>query len=152
MATSFTRFKNTTAQAARELEVPFASFDDGCNSPASNAAGIGITTDHPDLPAEDSPGMIGYQWTLEDQFEAVRLPQVSQVIGGVGLTEETDWPSSGGVEGNGGLGDQYVVGVSNPANIVDPNIPGGSIPDPTSEPVVTGTANLVTLAAGWTLV
>lgn len=122
-------FRDTAAVATRAAEVPTADFLDGVNN-ASCQPGIGVALN-------DSPNMTGAPdtWTLLDQFEVARVPQVSQVIGGLGVTTSADWPGSGGIEGNGSGHAQFIVGVSNPAS-------DGTV-------TVLGTANLVTLAAGW---
>jgi hypothetical protein len=125
MANIATTFRNTTTIDARKAEVPEADFDGGTNNATCSA--IGIATDNAGLD-ESLP-----EWTLEDQFEVARTPQVSQYIGGNGLGD--------GVEGNGSAIAQYVIGVTNPDY---PNITGTITPN--------GTANLVTLAAGWALV
>lgn len=117
-------FRNTVTVGIREAEVPDAAFDDGMNN-GSCAPGVGIATDVTDLD-ESLPS-----WTLLDQFEVARTPQVNQLIGGNGLND--------GVEGNGSGDAQFIIGVGNSAS------GDGSI-------TPNGTANLVTLAAGWALV
>ena len=128
-------FRDSQALTAREIEVPFADFSTGMNPGASCAPGIGIATDNPDL-QEQLPN-----WTLDDQFEDVRVPQVSQVLGGLGVTTDTDWPSSGGIEGNGSAHAEFIILATNADNLdgAPQNLP----------PVVQGTANLFTLEAGW---
>jgi hypothetical protein len=87
-------------------------------------------------------------FTLLDQFEVARTPQISQVIGGLGYTDEADYPSSGGIEGNGSAHAEFIVGVTSPTNAAkeaaDPSIDGSVI--------VQGTANMTTLLAGWVAV
>jgi hypothetical protein len=71
--------RNEAAVTAREAQVEFADFDDGCNLPASNAPGIGIST-----------GVVNPKlsnWTLEDQHELPRTPQGTQHIGGIGIED-----------------------------------------------------------------
>ena len=143
-----TRFVNSAAIAARTPEVPAADWVGGCNSPASNAVGLGINIGGGALPA--LIGHRGRNWTLEDQFEADRVPQVSQVIGGLGVTTEAEYPSSGGIEGNGDASSQYVFVISNPNNVADGT--GSFVPPAAWTPTVQGSANLVTLAAGWVAV
>lgn len=95
-----------------------------------------------------------------------RTPQVGQVIGGNGQVVRTGnvattWDrtqalytpsgaaSTGGVSGNGAAPNaqtQFIVGVTNPANV-------SGKPDPAyPAPTVVGSATLVSLAAGWTTV
>jgi len=132
MANLPTTFRNTTAITARKLDVPDADFDGGCNN-AGGAPGIGVATDNPGLD-ESLPN-----WTLEDQFEAARDPQVSQVIGGNGYTDQsTEYPLSGGVPGNGSDQAEFIVQVTNP---VYPN-EAGTV-------TVVDTMGLVSLATGW---
>ena len=71
--------RNEAAVTAREAQVALADFDDGCNLPASNAPGIGISTDVVN-PTLDN-------WTVEDQHEAARDPQGIQHIGGLGIED-----------------------------------------------------------------
>ena len=80
-----TSFLDATSVAARALEVPLASFDNGMNLGGSNAPGIGIAT----------AGEIQTQNLDEllDQDDDPRTPQNSQHIGGNGLDL--------GVEGKG---------------------------------------------------
>jgi hypothetical protein len=122
MANTPTTFRNSTAIAARTPEVPAASWTTGCNN-GLNSCGIGIATDVDDLD-ESLPS-----WTLLDQFGDARTPQISQLIGGNGL--------GAGSEGRGDGDAEFIIGVINGAN--------GAI-------TANGTANLVTLAAGWSLV
>ena len=143
-----TRFVNSTAIAARSPEVSAADWVGGCNSAASNAAGLGINIGGGALPAQ--AGHRGWNWTLEDQFEATRDPQVSQVIGGLGVTTEAEYPSSGGIEGNGDTLAEYVFVISNPNNVADGT--GSFVPPAAWTPTIQGSANLVTLAAGWVAV
>jgi hypothetical protein len=130
-------FRDTTAIALREPEVPDASFVNGMNNGLCQP-GIGVSV--------GGGAVVGSpaQFTLEDQFEAIRVPQVSQVIGGLGYTDPADYPSSGGIEGNGAGHAEFIVPVGMPtqaAKDADPALDGTVI--------VLGTANLQTLAAGW---
>jgi len=85
--------------AARALEVPDADFTNGMNVTGSNAPGIGINI--------AGGAVIGTpeQFTLNDQDNDARTPQVSQLVGGAGYINRGSvaWPSSGGVEGKGVL-------------------------------------------------
>ena len=141
------RFQNSTAIAARSAETPDADWVGGCNSPASNAAGVGINIGGGSLPAEVEVGMQGWNWTLEDQYEAIRVPQVSQVIGGLGVTTEAEYPSSGGIDGNGAGEAEYIFAIGNPDNVADGT--GSTGPPAAWTPTVLGSANLQTLVAGW---
>lgn len=88
-----TYFIDDVARTAREAEVTAADFDNGMNLGGSNACGIGINM--------NEGAVVGTpeQFTLLDQFENARAAQISQHIGGEGLTLVADWPSSGGQEG-----------------------------------------------------
>jgi hypothetical protein len=137
MANAAVTFRNTTAQGIRAAEVPDASFANGMNN-STCMPGIGVATENPDVETD--------KWTLLDQFEAPRIPQVGQLLGGTGVTPEVDYPSSGGVEGNGSDQAQFLVGGGNPTNAeveADPDL-AGTI-------TVLGTANLQSLATGWEL-
>lgn len=125
--TTPTVFVETVTVAARALEVPDAAFDDGMNLGASNAPGIGINFGGGAIVGEPQ------QFTLLDQDGDARNPQVSQVIGGDGLTEVGDWPSSGGVEGKGTL----------PVTAQTPDASGDG------SAAIDGTAALTDLAVGW---
>jgi len=132
-----TSFVDASAKTAREAEVPDASFDNGMNGGGSNAPGIGIATDVPDLTGDPA------SWTLLDQEGNPRTPQNSQQIGGDAYSDfANDYPLSGGQEG---AGDEPVLVVETPAD-PDP-IAGG---DGTSTPL--GNATLPDLATGWTAV
>jgi hypothetical protein len=130
-------FRDTAAITAREAEVVGANFANGMNNGGCQP-GIGINV------GEGAVVGTPEQFTLEDQFEAIRVPQVSQVIGGLGYTDEAEYPSSGGIEGNGSAHAEFVVAVGMPTNaqkIADPSLDGTV--------TVLGTANLQTLGAGW---
>jgi hypothetical protein len=134
MANSPNTFRDTAAITAREAENTTADFDNGMNN-GSCAPGIGVNLEGGDVTGE---------WDLLDQFGAVRVPQVSQVIGGLGITTSAEYPSSGGIEGNGSAHSQYIIGAINPtiaAIDADPTLAGTITVD--------GTANLQTLVDGW---
>jgi hypothetical protein len=59
----------------RSTEVPNASWDNGCNWAASNACGIGINMEIPNLSGQPQ------QFTLLDQNGDARDPQISGSIG-----------------------------------------------------------------------
>jgi hypothetical protein len=131
-------FRDSAAITAREPEVPAADFTNGMNN-CNCSPGIGINVGEGAVVGEPQ------QFTLEDQFEAIRVPQVSQVLGGNGLTPISGYPSSGGIPGNGSAHAEFIVAVTTPTNAAkaaaDPSIDGSVI--------VQGTANLQTLGAGW---
>lgn len=86
-------FIDDASVAALEIRVPLALFNSGMFAGASNAPGIGISSENPGLD-ESLPN-----WTLLDQFGNARVNQRSQCIGGPGITLTSDWPGSGGQEG-----------------------------------------------------
>jgi hypothetical protein len=130
-------FRATAAIAAREAEanqnIPAVAWTNGVNN-GSCSAGLGVGYDTPNLVGTDE------QFTLLDQgyggtggqTPVVRVPQVSQVIGGSGL--------GAGVEGNG---TEFLAAVGNPANNAN------GTPNNDLGPTTNGTGNLQTLAAGW---
>jgi hypothetical protein len=166
--TNRSTYRATEAEADRKAEanqnIPTEAWDNGVNN-ASCSAGLGVGYENPDLYNNPSygdglldgdPG----QFTLLDQDEAVRVPQVSQEIGGLGAVSRTGdqiytWDasqplytssgaaSSGGVEGKG---TEFLAAVSNPDNII---VDGESVPDNNAGPTTNGTGNLQTTAAGW---
>jgi hypothetical protein len=121
-----TSFIDATSVAARELEVPLASFDNGMNLGGSNAPGIGIATAG-EIQTQNLDESLP-QWTLLDQDADPRTPQNSQHIGGSGLGL--------GVEGKG------TVAIDVNANDASGN----------GEATITGVATLADLAVGWTTV
>ena len=134
MTATATLFVDDVAQTALEARVPSYVADTGMTMGASNAPGIGISDDNPGL-AESLPN-----WTLLDQFGNARNAQISQCIGGDGITLAADWPGSGGNEGT--APDAVVRFGANPANVDgQPN---------NDAPIVTGAGcDLVDLAVGW---
>lgn len=141
MATIPTIFVQRAAVTIRAAQVSAANFGNACNPAASNAPGIGITEPLTNLPAFTT--VTGPNWSLLDQFGAARTPQVSQVIGGEGVTTSADWPGSGGTSGNGPGAGENVEMVINPDNV-------NGVPDPAyPAPTIDGNATLATLAAGW---
>ena len=140
-----------------------ASWDTGMNAGASNAPGVGVATDNPNLEeslfaATDGSGdLTTGSWTLLDQHGDTRVAQISQVLGGPGFVARTGnvattWDttqalytpegaaSSGGQEGT--LPGNIVRLWTNPDNV-------NEVPDNDAPPVAAGDAQLVTLAAGW---
>jgi len=141
MPNGVTTFIDRAAVDARDAQVTTAGWAGGCNGPASCSPGIGVTYPLANLPAFTTP--TGPNWSLEDQFEVARTPQVAQVIGGKGLTTSSDWPGSGGIAGNGSSHAEYIEIVTNPDDV-------DGVPDPTNPgPTAVGDATLATLAAGW---
>lgn len=127
-------FIDDIAVTALGVRVPAASTDTGVNRGASNAPGIGISDDNPGL-EESLPS-----WTLLDQHGNARAAQISQLIGGDGITEAADWPGSGGTEGT--LPDAVTRFCTNPANV-------NGQPD-NDAPIVMGNGcDLLVLATGW---
>ena len=120
-----TFFTDDTAIAARASEVPDANFANGMNAGGSNAPAVGVNIDG---------GLVDTEhFTLLDQDGDVRVPQASQSLGGVALGDGID-----------GKGTQPVITATNQTNAAkeaDPDLDG--------VPVITGTANLQTLEAGW---
>jgi hypothetical protein len=124
-------FMDDVAITALGVRVPAASIDTGLNYGGSNAPGIGISTENPGL--EDSLP----NWTLLDQFGDARASQISQLIGGPGISAAG---TSAGQEGT--LPDAVARFGANPANVAGQ-------PD-NDEPIVIGQGcTLTTLAAGW---
>ena len=120
-----TSFIDTVAVSARGGEVPAASFGDGMNLGGSNAPGIGINM--------LAGAVVGTpeQFTLLDQFSNARVGQISQHIGGPGIS---DPGTSSGQEGT--LPDAVIrTGTNSAAG-------DGAI-------TPTGNANLNSLALGW---
>jgi hypothetical protein len=141
MANLISLFVDRAAVDIRDGEVTAANWGNGGNAAASNAPGIGITSPLTNLPAFTT--VTGPNWSLLDQFSVARTPQVSQVIGGEGVTTSADWPGSGGISGNGSAHGEEVNFATMPADV-------SGVPDPTyPAPTVTGNATLTTLAAGW---
>ena len=135
-----TFFQDDAAVTAGKARVPLANFDNGCNPVASNSNGIGINIDGGALPAETAPGMQGWNWTLLDQFENARDGQIGQLIGGSGITLDTDWPGSGGTEGT--APDATIRDATNADNVDGAPVAGAEI-------TAVGNASLLTLGAGW---
>tara|TARA_R110002012_G_scaffold67699_3_gene176314 strand:+ start:3009 stop:3428 length:420 start_codon:yes stop_codon:yes gene_type:complete len=129
-----TYFVDDAAATALGTRVPDASTDTGMNFGASNNPGIGISDQNPEL-QESLPS-----WTLLDQFGNARDGQISQVIGGDGITAVSDWPGSGGTEGT--APDATIRYGANPANVNG---------QPDNDAAITGVANasLTDLATGW---
>jgi hypothetical protein len=129
-----TFFSDDIAQTAMEARVPTVVANTGVTYGGGNAPGIGISTENPNL-EESLPS-----WTLLDQHGNARTAQISQCIGGDGITEAADWPGSGGTEGT--LPDAVIRFGTNPDNV-------DGQPD-NNEPITVGNgADLVLLATGW---
>ncbi len=130
MARNGTYFVDSVTVTAREAEVPAADFTGGMNAAASCASGIGINMDGGAVSGD------AQEFTLLDQDGAIRVPQVSQLLGGDGLTATSDWPGSGGLPGRG-------------TEAIQVNDTDNQAADGDGVPVNVGTANLQTLSAGW---
>ena len=120
-------FVDDDAITARSAQVPNADWLSGGNNAGNSMPlGIGVTgaLDTLQLP----------NWTLLDQLGDARVPQIGQLIGGLGISDPSQ---SNGLEGNGLAHDVACPEVSNG--------PGDG--------TVTGKdevwATLATLAAGW---
>ena len=113
-------FIDVDARAVRVGEVPDASFVDGMNN-GSCQPGIGITGDVTDLVGTPE------QFTLLDQNEAARTPQLGQSLGGIALNDGED------------------IVANQPIDLINLANDDGD-----GTVVVDGTgATLTTLAAGW---
>ena len=100
-------FLDATARATRTGENTTADWDTGMNWGNCNP-GIGISGDNAGL--EENPG----KWTLLDQNEADRDPQLGQSIGGVGLNGGAEAPADAFVIATDvGTGDGAVVASAN---------------------------------------
>ena len=144
-------FVDDAAATALTTRVPDAIVNSGLFGGASNSPGIGISTENPDLQealfeATDGSGdLVTGSWTLLDQFGDVRA-QIGQLIGGTGITDVADYPSSGGTEGTL---PEATIRLIDPANLptyaeklADPSVDGSlGFPAPN--------ATLVTLEDGW---
>lgn len=84
MAQSFiSLFVDDASVTAMTTRVPDAVFNSGVFAGASNAPGIGISTENPGL-EESLPN-----WTLLDQHGNARESQIGQLLGGLGLVPRT---------------------------------------------------------------
>jgi hypothetical protein len=156
-------FIDDAAVSARTAEVPNAIWNSGMFGGASNAPGIGISTENPNLeqslmPATNGGSPSTGSWTLLDQGEAangftprVRDAQRSQNIGGSGYTDrvgagEVPWPSSGGEEGSLPANTARLLAAADlptyADKLADPNV-DGQLSFPADG------ASLVDLAIGW---
>ncbi len=129
-----TYFVDDAAVTALGTRVPAASTDTGMNFGASNNPGIGISDQNANL-GESLPN-----WTLLDQHGNARDAQISQVLGGDGITAAADWPGSGGTEGT--LPDATIRFGANPANV-------NSQPNNDAPITAVAGASLIDLADGW---
>lgn len=158
-----TFFTDLTADGIRRTETGIATigWESGGNAGASNAHGLGIDVAGGALLAETGFNGVGMNWTLLDQEEAVRTPQVSQVIGGYGHVPRsgnvaTTWDttqvlytpegaaSSGGISGNGSAVSPLmsVNTATNQADVSD-------APVYDAYPTIDGQAHLAALGTGW---
>lgn len=123
-------FYDDPAVALRTPETPTANWTTGMNYGASNSHGIGINVGGGEVAGTPE------QFTLNDQRGNPRTPQTGQLIGGLGYTDPSGWPSSGGVEGP--LPDNTIRSGVTSAN------GDGSIA------TTSGNMHLPDLATGWT--
>jgi hypothetical protein len=158
-----TFFVNDIAVTALGTRVSTASTNTGMNFGASNAPGVGISTENPDLqeslwPATNGSGDLDTgSWTLLNQQGSSRASQISQVIGGGGnvpregnfyttwdetqvLYTESGAASSGGEEGT--APDAVIRYGANPADV-------NGQPDNDAPVVIGQGATLSVLADGW---
>lgn len=161
-----TFFDDLTAAGSRQTEtgITQTAWETGGNAGASNAHGLGIDVAGGELPAPRTPPYagIGMNWTLLDQLEVARTPQVSQVIGGAGFVPRsgnvaTTWDqsqalytplgaaSSGGISGNGSAVSPLMS--INTATNQDDEADGTPAYD--AYPTIDGQATLNTLTTGW---
>ena len=137
-----TLFVEDASVTARALELTAASFDTGMIMGGSNSPGIGINEDGGALP-DSATDITGWNWTLTDQDEDARTPQVGQLLGGTGFvdraTPDPDWPSSGGLAGKGTTG---IAAGANPDNVE-------GAPDNDAAITIGKDMWLEALAAGW---
>ena len=161
-----TAFVDDAAVSALGVRVPDASVGTGMSAGASNAPGIGISTENPGLeesllPATDGSGLSATgPWTLLDQHGNARAGQIGQLLGGPGIVprtgnQEFTWDKSqalytaGGAASSGGqegtLPDGIVRMGVNPDNV-------DGQPDNDDPITYGGDATLVDLAVGWTSV
>lgn len=125
-------FIDDAAVIALAARVPAASTDTGLAYGGSNAPGIGIATDNTGL-AESLPN-----WTLLDQAGNARDAQISQCIGGPGISAAGTSAGSAGT-----LPDSTIRLWVNPDNV-------NGQPDNNAPPVADNSAVLLDLAVGWT--
>ena len=120
-------FSDQAALTAGGARVPNATWNNGANV-AGNSPGVGIASTG-SLQTGQHPN-----WTLADQFGVARTPQISQVIGGLGISGISQ---SDGLEGNGAAHGEVIT-------------QGDNSDEGTGEIVSSdGAAYLQTLAAGW---
>jgi hypothetical protein len=138
-----TLFIDDVAVTAMGVRVPAASLDTGVNRGGGNAPGIGISTENPNLeeslmPNTNASATLGVgSWSLLDQHGDVRTAQISQCLGGPGIS---DADTSSGQEGT--LPDAVARFGANPDNV-------DGQPDNDAPIVVGAGADLAVLADGW---
>ena len=146
--------------AADTARVSGASFDNGMNPGASNAPGIGVNIGGGELPPNTGFNGVGMNWTLLDQDEAARAPQVSQVIGGNGIVPRTGnvattWDttkalySKVGAASSGGDAGKGTASLNIGSNADNITVNGNVVPDPVGVVANDGDATLESLAGGW---
>lgn len=123
-----TVFVDIDAVTLRILEVPAASFNNGCNNAASSSGGIGINMAGGEVVGTPN------QFTLLDQRGIDRIAQISQSIGG--------FPYGSGLPGT--EPNQYLITGTVPTQAqkdADPSLEGTLF--------LLGAASLVSLEEGW---
>ncbi len=138
MALDSTFFQDDSVVVLRKVELPNANFANGMNLGGSNAGGIGINQGGGAIDGRPS------QFTLLDQNELPREAQISQSIGGEPYVLQSQYPSSGGLEGT--LPDDVIQFGPNPTKAekdADPALDGTI--------AATGNSTLSSLAVGWTV-
>lgn len=122
-----TFFVDDAAKTAGEARTAAADWDGGANHAGSNAPGLGIN--------QGGGAVVGTaeQFTLLDQFGNAREAQISQYIGGPGISAAS---TSAGQEGT--LPDA-VIRFGTPSASGDGDVPP------------TGNSTLSSLAVGWTI-
>jgi hypothetical protein len=125
-----TAFQDNTAITARQADYPVGTdFVAGANKGGPNCPGLGIdissVASQPLIESADS-------WTLDDQWEAARVPQDGAYIGNTGLGDGAE-----------GLGTAPILVVA--PDDTDPADIGSGLS------VIVGQATLNTLGAGWTI-
>ena len=142
-----TFFQDDAAVTARALEVVGASFDNGMNVGGSNAPGIGINMLKGAIVGTPEQFTLLDQGYLANDFTpVVRIPQISQSIGGFPYVDRSTvpWPGSGGTEGV--LPEGAIRYGDNESPTYDEVLANGELGG-TLAPISNATLN--TLALGW---
>ena len=129
--TAFVDDAAVTAAVTTEARQAAESYVGGINAGASNAPGIGINM--------GGGAVVGTpeQFTLLDQFGDARATQISELLGGDGITAAADWPGSGGLPETGA------------AAVIRFGPQDATYPDGSGDITFTGNSALTVLATGW---